>query len=200
MPDYIDVDGVQNDRHARAHPGLLPTCPIRCRWSRIWWSSIIRADRLFAPTHSQKSPPERRGFLCCARPGTLAGLIRRRHHQRHDGAGRRQPSQRDSRLDFPLPLKMKPAIGAADTSGNGGHIGRHQKGSTMDAFRAAAEQKAGNADQQRRQRKIRQTPRRPAEPWSRRPTRSATLRRSRAPRRPCPSAPAAIRPPGTSRG
>ena len=44
VPDYVEVD------HAKMTASSLacrpsPTCPIRCRWSRTWWSSSIRADR-----------------------------------------------------------------------------------------------------------------------------------------------------------
>jgi len=33
VPDYVEVN----------HP-IWARCPIRCRWSRTWWSSIIRVD------------------------------------------------------------------------------------------------------------------------------------------------------------
>ena len=35
---------LQDDRQAHAHSGASPTFLTRCRWSRIWWWNIIRAE------------------------------------------------------------------------------------------------------------------------------------------------------------
>ena len=41
----------QDDREAHPRAGDSPTCPIRCRWSRTWWSNIIRA-KIDAPSRT----------------------------------------------------------------------------------------------------------------------------------------------------
>ena len=59
VPDYIEVDhGKMTAKLARVP--ALTRCPIRCRWSRIWSSSSIRADRLGFTRY--KRPPSGRPF------------------------------------------------------------------------------------------------------------------------------------------
>ena len=59
----------QDDRQVRRASRCSPTCPIRCRWSRTWWSSSTRADRrrdaCRSPEITKAACPQRRGLSCC---------------------------------------------------------------------------------------------------------------------------------------
>ena len=47
VPDYVEVDHNKHDAPSSRACRRCPTCPIRCRWSRTWWSSSTRASREF---------------------------------------------------------------------------------------------------------------------------------------------------------
>ena len=57
VPDYIDADHNKMTRDLRARARRSPTCPIRCTWSRTWWSSSIRAEPRRPDTRNQKAAP-----------------------------------------------------------------------------------------------------------------------------------------------
>ena len=62
VPDYIDVDHTKMTAKFARIPAL-PKCPIRCRWSRTWSSSSIRADHVSPGRVTHKAGTAERPLL-----------------------------------------------------------------------------------------------------------------------------------------